>query len=76
MTVQEHASYLLGKFSPEKALEIVNETIDVWTIKKKHATRKREPNSLIICNRTLTYYDKLKNILQDPQSDNNQKASS
>jgi hypothetical protein len=72
MNPQEKATELKDKFG-DKALEFLEETFIVWNIKRDceieriHAgdTSEKVLRGLNICNRTLNYWNKVKDILEE-----------
>ncbi len=69
MKAEEKATELVKKFGCN-ALEVLEETFIVWNIKREHAIKKinldnNEYNlkGLEICNRTLNYWNSVKQII-------------
>lgn len=54
---------LKSKFGSQ-SLQQVNYTIEVWTIKLNHAIKNKCDKSIRICNTTLVYWNKVKNIIK------------
>lgn len=74
MKAQEKAAELIKKFGGN-ALDVLEETFIVWNIKRKHELDKlnsgnRSENvlrGLNICDTTLNYWKKVKNIIENEQ---------
>lgn len=74
MKPQEKATELMEKFG-SNALDVLEETFIVWNIKRNHELDKldngnRSENvlrALDICDRTLSYWRTVKNIIRNEQ---------
>lgn len=63
MKPQEKATELIEKFG-RKSLDILNETFRVWEIKLKYAKEDKHKRGILICENTLTYWNKVKEIIK------------
>ena len=75
MKPQQKAVELIDKFD-KKALNSVYYTIDIWNTKKNIELNKTDKNESVlrgleICDRTLIYWDKVKQIIKTKQDENN-----
>jgi len=61
MTKQQQADYLVKKLGKEKALENVNNTINVWRLKEKYEPTQK---GLDVCNETIGFWTGVKYLIQ------------
>lgn len=75
MKVHQKANELIKKFDTN-ALEVLNETFEVWNIKRNHALKKLNQGnrsddvlkSLKICDTTLNYFRAVKTEIEKLQT--------
>lgn len=61
MNAKNKAIELKSKFGSQ-SIKQINYTIEVWEIKLKYAIKNNCDQSINICNTTLKYWNKVKNI--------------